>query len=183
MRIKQVTLVASVVALALAGMSGAVKAQTAESHVLTLRLPDGRIEQIRYVGDVPPTVVLAPTVPAEAVSPFALMRQMAADMDRQAAALLQSVNAADSAGFGVMPVLSGSGVCARSVQITFAGNGQAPHVVSQTAGDCGGPSHDQAAPAALPAAPVTKRPAPALVEAMAESPYPARLASGGDWQR
>jgi hypothetical protein len=151
------------------------KAQTPDVHVLTLHLPNGQVEQIRYTGKVPPNVVLAPDAMATSfapASPFALLARMSADMDRQAAVMFRTINdmaMPDGAGLGMMPVVSGPGVCTRSVQITFTGNGQAPHVVSRTAGDCG-PAQGEATPAMLPNAPVPHR-APAVIEAKAEDPY------------
>jgi hypothetical protein len=160
MLMTRVALLSGVAAVVLGGFASIANAQTQQSHVMTLRLPDGRLEQVQYVGDVPPTVVLAPAaVPSsfDSVFPIALLRQMSADMDRQAVALFQSVNGqavANAGGFGIIPAMSGPGVCSRSVQITFTGNGQAPHVVSQTTGDCGPVTHGDAAPAALPNGPV-----------------------------
>ena len=189
MLMTRVALLSGSAAVVLAGFASIANAQTQQSHVLTLRLPDGRLEQVQYVGDVPPTVVLAPVAienPFESASPFALLRQMSADMDRQAAALFQSVNmpaVVNADGFGIIPAMSGPGVCTRSVQITFTGNGQAPHVVSQTTGDCASTAHP-AAPASLPNGPVPHN-APNLVEAKADTPYvtPDLVHPVGDWQR
>lgn len=187
-------------ALLLAGYAGLAAAQTQDSgltpatHVLTLRLPDGRLEQVRYAGEVPPTVVLEPDpVPAslEPGFPFAMLRQMTAAMDREAAALIQGIDAmtASDAGadavmpvMGGMPVSSGPGVCMRSVQITFSGNGQAPHIVSRTAGDCGS-EHHQASPAVMPSVPAPKRQTPVIEASAAASPYQRLVHAVSDWQR
>ena len=40
--------------LAAAGLAGASAGELARTHILTVRLPDGSIEQIRYLGDRPP---------------------------------------------------------------------------------------------------------------------------------
>jgi len=56
----RVALLCGAAAILLAGYAGIAAAQTPETRVLTLRLPDGQVEQIRYIGDVPPTVILAP---------------------------------------------------------------------------------------------------------------------------
>jgi hypothetical protein len=175
MRTTRIALLTGTAAIILAGIAGMAKAQTPEIHVLTLRLPNGQVEQVRYTGDVPPTVILAPDARATSfapASPFALLERMSADMDRQAAAMFRSINdmtMPNAGGVGTIPVLSGPGVCARSVQITFTGNGQAPHIVSRTAGDCG-PAQGKATPATLPNAPVPHR-APAVIEAKAADPY------------
>jgi hypothetical protein len=175
MRTTRIALLTGTAAIILAGIAGMAKAQTRDVHVLTLRLPDGRVEQIRYSGDVPPTVILAPDAMATSfapVSPFALLEQVAADMERQEATMFRTINdmtGPNAGGGGIIPALSGAGVCTRSVQITFTGNGQAPHVVSRTAGDCG-PAQGKATPATLPNAPVPNR-APRVIEAKAENPF------------
>jgi hypothetical protein len=175
MRTTRIALLTGCAGIILAGIAGMARAQTPDVHVLTLRLPDGRVEQIRYTGDVPSAVVLAPDAMAKSfapASPIALLERMSADMDRQAAAMFRTINAMampNGAGLGMIPVLSGPGVCTRSVQITYTGNDQAPHVVSRTAGDCG-PAKGEATPATLPNAPVPHR-APAVIEARAEDPY------------
>jgi hypothetical protein len=145
---------------------------------MTVRLPDGQIEQIQYTGAVPPVIVMAPpAMPAGfgLGNPFAVLERMTAAMDRQAEAMLREANALaarpmpNPGGSGVIPAMSGPGVCMRSVQITFSGHDQAPRVVSQTSGDCG-PAHGEAAPAALPNAPAPAL-APRIVEARADQPY------------
>jgi hypothetical protein len=174
MRTTRIALLTGCAGIILAGIAGMARAQTPDVHVLTLRLPDGRVEQIRYTGSVPPTVVLAPDTMATSfapASPFAQLARMSADMDRQAAVMLRTINdmaMSNGAGLGMSPVMSGPGVCSRSVQITFTGNNRAPHVVSRTAGDCG-PAQSEATPATLPNAPVPHR-APAVIEAKAEDP-------------
>jgi hypothetical protein len=200
MRTPRAALLTGTAALVLVGLAGMVSAQTPESshevHVLTVRLPNGQMEQVRYTGAVPPTITLAPDVaPTSHVpgSPFAMLERMSADMDRQAAALFQALDTQPAPGaegfgptegaqgFGVVPALAGPGVCSRSVQITFMGNGQAPHVVSRTAGDCG-PTGGSAVPAALPNAPAPRH-APDVVMAKAENPYHGLVQPVGDWQR
>ncbi|WP_158926709.1 hypothetical protein [Acidisphaera sp. S103] len=185
----RVALLTGAAAIVLAGLTGMATAQTvtnpAQTHVLNVRLPNGQVEQIRYTGDVPPTVMLAPDAAMDTVmpafgpgSPFAMLQRMSADMDRQAAALFHDVGAMpmnvgpmNAGGFGVIPAMSGPGVCMRSVQVTFTGNGQAPHVVSQTSGDCG-PAHGSAAPVMLPSAPVRHGVAPDVILAKADTRTP-----------
>ncbi len=175
MRTTRLTLLTGSAAIALAGFATIAPAATPEAHVLTLRLPGGQVEQVRYAGDVPPTVVLAPQSVVTSfapAAPFALLQQISADMDRQAAALFANMTMLPSSGFGgfgLVPVMSGPGVCSRSIQITFAGTGQAPQVVSHTSGDCG-PAPAGAAPAALPNVPAPVR-VPAVIRAKADSPW------------
>lgn len=176
----RIALLAGAAGIVLAGLTGMATAQTvtnpAQTHVLNIRLPNGQVEQVRYTGDVPPTVTLAPDTAMQVVfpsfgpgSPFALLERMSADMDRRAASMFRHIDAMppNAGGFAVVPALSGPGVCMRSVQVTYTGNGQAPHVVSQTAGDCG-PTHGSTAPVMLPSAPVPHRTAPDLILAKAD---------------
>lgn len=188
MRATRIAFVSGGAAIALAGLTGMALAQAPATHVLTLRLPDGRLEQVRYAGDVPPTVILSPdaaTMPVDPVSPFALLARMSADMDRQAAALFRTfgtLTGPDARAFGVVPALSGPGVCMRSVQISFAGDGQAPHVVSRTAGDCGSAQGGKPTPAVLPNAPAPAQ-APPVIQAKAGDPGQGLVRVAGDWRR
>jgi hypothetical protein len=172
-------------AVALALYAGLAHGDPQQIHVLTLRLPGGRIEQVRYVGDVPPTVTLgsdAMTASFDPMPAFAMMDQVAAAMHRQAEALLRTINTAPEAGgAGSVPALSGPTICMRSVQVTYTGNGRAPNVVSQASGDCGS-AHDGATQAVLPNAPAPK-PAPNLVEAKNTTPYQRLVHTVGDWRR
>jgi hypothetical protein len=160
MRITRSLLVASAAAFTLGGATTLARAADHDTHVMTVQLPNGAIEQIRYTGDVAPRVVVAPGasqvafpfVAASVGDPFAMMRRISAIMDQEAAAMLQAaggmaaqpfgsptqadVGAAPFGEQGYGVIATGAGVCARSVEITYTGHGQ-PHVVSQTAGDCG----------------------------------------------
>jgi hypothetical protein len=97
-------LLAGVAAVALAGFAGPASAQSRQIHVLTVPLPGGGIEQIRYSGDVAPqvTVTPGPAALADVValptmfgpgSPFATMERVSAEMDREAAAMLRQAAA------------------------------------------------------------------------------------------
>ena len=55
MRTFQQALLAGVAA-GIVGLSGAAFAQSGKTHVMTVRLPDGGVAQIRYTGDVAPQV-------------------------------------------------------------------------------------------------------------------------------
>ncbi len=99
-------------AVALAGVTAVTAAE--RQHVMTVRLPDGSLEQIRYSGDVAPKVALGDEVPAPAAmfgfldtafgpdSPFAVMDRMSAEMDRQTDAMMRqaAVAAAQPAAAG-----------------------------------------------------------------------------------
>src|ERR1700753_2191885 len=83
-------------------IGAAAIAQIKHSHVLQVRLPDGTLEEIRYAGDTPPVVRLQPgwapaayAWPADAFgadSPFLALERISAQMDREAAALLQQAH-------------------------------------------------------------------------------------------
>jgi hypothetical protein len=155
MRLSRSLFLASAATIAIAGFAGSGLAQSQTTRVMTVRLPDGTLEQIRYSGDVQPEVVFVPRV----VSPFAMLERMSADMDRQIAAMMRAVSTMPTManpGFGFAAAESGSGVCMRSMQITYTGQGQ-PHVVSQTSGDCGAAAGGQAVPAEQPVAPLPHR--------------------------
>lgn len=113
MRNIRTTFLASATAVAIAGVAGVAAAQSADTHVMTVRLPGGGIEEIRYTGNVPPRVVVA-TEPASFTafdpissffgsdSSFARMERISAEMDREMAAMLaQSDNLATQARSGL----------------------------------------------------------------------------------
>src|SRR5579863_8308821 len=96
MRTLRTALLAGVAASAI-GLSGAALAESPQTHVMTVRLPDGGVEEIRYTGDVPPQIVFAAGPASTDVfaplpsffgpgSPFAALDRISAEMDRQAAA-------------------------------------------------------------------------------------------------
>ena len=123
----------AVVAIAVvAGFSGWAQAQSPQSsqiHMMTVRLPGGGVEEIRYAGNTPPQVAVE-TVPQVAPvrslfgagSPFAEFDRIAAEMDRQATALLQQTASLDPAALARMragsgdytyvSTLTGNGYCA-----------------------------------------------------------------------
>lgn len=195
MRIIRTILLTGAAAITLAGFAGPGSAANPQTRVLNARLPDGQVVQIEYTGNVPPTIIVAP--PAASVIPlptafeqidfgpiafdqeptFAMLRQFAAAMDRQAEAMLREANALatmpDATRPDVAPVFSDPGVCMRSVQITYSAHDRAPHVVSRSSGDCG-PLHKQAAPAAQPEA-VPLRHQPGIVEARADRADPSLI--------
>jgi hypothetical protein len=110
-----------------------------------------------------------------------MLERLRAAMDRQEAAMIRAIStmaAPESMGIGMIPVLSGPGVCARSVQITDVGDGRPPQIIARTAGDCG-PARGEAAPAGLPEAPAAK-PAPEIVQARAAEPYRGLVHQVGD---
>jgi hypothetical protein len=171
-------LLAGLASVAVAGFAGLAHAGDPGFKTMTVQLPGGGIEQIEYTGDVAPQVILSPAssvdadaapmavgLPLGASDPFAALEQISAQMDQQAAAMIDAVNAMAAgaeepgamvpASFGQMPPGSAGysyiasmtggtgGACVQSLEITAMANGQPPRVVSHASGDCGGqPSLD-----------------------------------------
>jgi len=173
MRIVRMVLLAGIAATALAGSAGA---ENKAVHTLSIQLPGGGIETIRYTGNVAPQVILAPpqmvafapAFPGFGADPvFVRLERISAEMHRQMAGMMQRaemMNAqlpgelneamlknAPGSSYSFVSTLSGSGVCMRSIQITSTPRNK-PQVVSHTSGDCKG-APDAAAPAVLPVAP------------------------------
>jgi hypothetical protein len=160
-------ILASAALLAAAGIAGSAAAHTLyrDSHVLTVRLPDGSLERIHYTGDRPPAVSF--TDPFDAAfapagdffgsgSPFAAMERITAAMDRQAEAMFQEARHFDRLAFGgpdqlnvdfrhlprgaqgysVVQTLSGNHVCTRSMKYFSQGPGEPPRIETKTSGNC-----------------------------------------------
>lgn len=182
MRKLRVSLLAGIAAVAVAGFSGWAHAQSAQLHIMTVRLPGGGIEQIEYTGNTPPQVSVSTGPAAVAAMPtlfghnslFAQMDRISAEMDRQAAALFRETAAladnpnlltetnfanmpAGSQSYSFVSTASPGGVCEQSVQITATGDGP-PQVVRHSSGNCG-PTGGAGSTIGLPAAqPPAQRP-------------------------
>jgi hypothetical protein len=202
MKLLPTTLLAGVASVALAG--------TVAAHTLTLQLPDGTTEQITYSGDVAPQISFTPPQAHPAAtpqsadwafgpqSPFALMRQIAAQMDRDADAMMrqmQEIAAQPMAGpgqpiqiditklppgtqsYSFVSTLSPRGVCSQSTEVIARGSGQKPQVITHRSGNCGlaaaGGATNVAAPDRIPA------PQPALPRAQT---YQANTADHPDYR-
>lgn len=150
---------------AVAGLTAAGALAADNSHVLTLRLPDGSQEQIRYTGDVAPRVrilsgpqafvALAPIVdPFGPGSAFAAMRRMSAAMDRNAELMLRRAQTLSAGGEGLKPVdlgtlppgargytmvstFSGGKMCTRTNEYSAAAAGRPTKILTRSSGDCG----------------------------------------------
>jgi hypothetical protein len=163
-----VPLLSSAALLAAAGLAGASAGELARTHILTVRLPDGSIEQIRYVGDLPPQIhwtqdpapLFSPGFERmDMNSPFAALDRVSAEMDREAQALLNETARLQASAFGfpdplalidsgrlapgarsfsVVSTLSGGHMCSRSVEVFPSPDGGRPRIVTRTSGDCGG---------------------------------------------
>ncbi|HUB64495.1 MAG TPA: hypothetical protein VL996_08640 [Methylocella sp.] len=100
MRTVQTSLLAGAALIVFAGVA---QSQSPGTHVLTIHLPGGGTEQIRYSGDVPPEIFLRPDA-ALADSPslfpafgpetsFEALDQISREMDQRAARLLEQAEA------------------------------------------------------------------------------------------
>ena len=154
--------------LALLGMvatGGAAVAAPDDTHALKVRLPDSRVQIVRYKGDVPPRIVVV----RRNVDPHeAMIRRMMARMEQQRIAMLRQSAAlaaqtsdkplspaalpTTSYSYHFMSSGTGKGSCTRIVQMTAASAGQEPKVVSHTTGDCSSSTK----PATQPAKPAIK---------------------------
>ena len=133
-------------------------------HQMTLQLPGGATETIRYTGEVAPKVSFVETPfaiawPAPAAfgfePTFAAFDRIAADMDRQMSALWRQAQTmanwpADgglgqaglanlgpgASAYSVVSQSFGDKVCTRVTEVTSSPNGGKPRVVSRTSGNC-----------------------------------------------
>jgi hypothetical protein len=196
MRSLKFAVLAGVAAIAVAGSSGLVEAQSPPVHVLTVQLPGGGVEHIRYAGDVAPQVVFVPGAMSaasvfEPASPFAMLDEISARMDRDLATLMQQAQAMalqplpgpdqltpavlrnlppGTMSYSFVSTISGNGVCTRTVRITASGNDAQPRVVSDSSGNCGA-APGATVPAVEPALPAPQhRPRTILVKAPIAQP-------------
>jgi hypothetical protein len=179
-------LLAGIAAAAIIGFAGLADAQSPVVHTMTVQLPGGGLETIRYTGDIAPKVVVAPAgavMPAGFMPTFTAFDQIAAQMDRQMGAMMQQINTMPMMPMMGMPDMNqlmqaaahnGGGFCAQSVSITSTGNGPAK-VVRHTAGNCGGgvlaPSGSGQAND-LEAVPQAAKPIP--IKTITSAPHPVR---------
>jgi hypothetical protein len=191
-KLRNILLIGAAV-LAAAGLAGASAGVPAKTHVLTVRLPNGSIKQIRYLGDQPPqisfdeepTLLFSPRFEwFGADSPFAVLDRMSAEMDRETAAILNEAACfRDSAllptdpltplnlgklppgarGFSVVSTLSGGHVCTRSFEYFASPDGGRPRIVTRTSGDCG-PDHRRSSPPGIRRPAEPVRYRPGLIE-------------------
>ncbi|MBS0385506.1 MAG: hypothetical protein JSS00_09170 [Proteobacteria bacterium] len=127
-------------------------------HTMTVLLPFGGTETIRYGGDVAPTVTWSDTATGKTFAAFdapfvgltdfdriaATMNQQMAALDRQIAALQREAANAPSNTVANAATGAASGFCAETVEMTQTGN-QPPHIVRHTYGACGAPTANMAA--------------------------------------
>jgi hypothetical protein len=184
MRVSLRSMLAGTAAILAVGVVTPAMAEDGHLHVLTLQMPGGGVEQIEYYGDVAPRVVLMPAsrmvaAPMMDVDPFATLNRITAMMDQQAAAMLREVEGLQgrmlpglprgASGYSFVSTMSGTGVCMRSVQITYNGGNAPPRIVSGSSGDCG-PDHRRQPPSevTVPAPAGPPRASPGTVEVRAK---------------
>jgi hypothetical protein len=159
-------LAAGAAVIAVIGVAAVASAAIDDTHVLTVRLPDGGVERILYTGDVAPKVSVRPAsqeiglVPAD--DPFdAGFDRVFADMDRRAAAMIARADAMEAdamrsgafgpsglmrtnlgglpegvRGYSVVTTIEGGKACTRRFELTSSGEGRAPKVLTSSSGDC-----------------------------------------------
>src|SRR5579864_1152310 len=103
MRIVRTALSAGAAAVLLSATCGAAVAKGPQSHVMTVRLPGGGVEEIRYSGDVAPQVTVSPEgIPVSVAWPLAMfdsdlsfagLDRISAAMDRQMNVMLRNARA------------------------------------------------------------------------------------------
>jgi hypothetical protein len=167
-------LIALAGAAAIAGTALAAKPQT---HSMDVPLPDGSVAHIKYVGDVPPKVTVAPRPLAPgawAPLPFPSfagfdrmieeMNRRAQEMARHAQEMARRAPMAGTphiAAYGnapagessttVVSVSNGGRTCTRTTEVVSQGPVKPPKVTSTVSGDCAEPGSG-AAPAPKPSA-------------------------------
>ena len=160
--------------VAVAVLAGAAVAASRDTHFLTVPLTDGSVARIEYAGDVAPRVTIVPGAEPRmgafigpAGVPFGMFDHWAADMRRQIEAMSRQMDALprrsangagpDLAAYGSMPVGStsvtvistsnGKDSCTRTTEVTSAGLGKPPKVVSNASGNCSSAPGSTAKPA------------------------------------
>lgn len=188
MRLIHASLLAGAAVLGLGAFALPAVGKDPATHEMTIQLPGGGTETIRYTGDVAPKVrfvdapfaIAWPAPVAFGFGPsFAAFDQIAADMDRQMDALwrqartmaswpadgelsqaaLENLGPGGSA-YTVVSQSVGNNFCTRMTQITSSPNGGKPKVVSRTSGNCdANPASAETAPSPASAQTIADHPA------------------------
>ena len=194
MQAKLPVILAGATAVMLAAAATPATAGSDDTHILTVQLPNGTVEQIQYTGDVAPRIVVGPVpVPVLAAvpmidpapawaTPFAALARISALLDRQEAAMLQQAAQGPGkagamppgfTGFSMVATITSDGSCQRSMQVTYFGGDAQPRTVSKSSGNCDAqpsvPVPAQLGPSASRPWPA---PAPATIEVKAHDRAP-----------
>lgn len=145
-------------------VGSAAVAATAKLHHMNVRLPDGSVAQIEYVGDVAPKVTIAPPAGQRVamIDPFAQMDRVMASMEARHRAMMAQMAAMEDAaanapqapsepgqeltaaggarqgtGYSMVSVSSSTDAngCTHTVETRSNGNG-APQVTKTSSGAC-----------------------------------------------
>jgi hypothetical protein len=157
MRPLRQTMIAGAAALALAGLGGLAAAGANRTHVLSIELPDGSVQQIRYWGDTAPIVSITPALRPlpvlptfEPFLPLGMLDRVAADLIEPDLMRIDIGRLpAGVQGYSMVSTVTSNGVCTRSVEYRANGDGKAPQVARRTSGNCGDEPNDAPAPRRL----------------------------------
>ena len=162
----RVTALAGAAALAIAGTAfAATPKRNANTHVMSVPLPDGSVARVEYTGNVAPKVTVEPRPLGEfgwtrmALPSFAGFDRMMAEMQRQSEQMIrQAQQMANRPGApGAQPYIAaysnlpagqasetvvsvnsnGRASCTRTTEVVSQGPGKPPKVTSSVTGDCG----------------------------------------------
>lgn len=202
MHAKLPVILAGAAAMMLAAAATPATAGSDDTHILTVRLPNGMTEQIQYTGDVAPRIMLDPVpvpvpVPVPAMvaamvpvfdptpawaTPFAALARISALLDRQEAAMLQHAAQGPGmaaalppgfTGFSMVTTLTNGGSCQRRMQVTYFGSDARPQTVSESSGNCDAQPSAPVPTKLGPAAPPSwLAPAPDTIEVKARDRVP-----------
>ncbi len=195
MQVSVKTILVGATAILAAAAATPARAWDSTTHVMTIKLPNGAVEHIRYTGDVPPTVMMAPA-PFTMASPFfgpdpafAALQRMSAALDAQAAVMLQQAadmprlteaqfrnQPAGATGYSFVSTFSSNGTCTRTTQVTYRGDSLAPQTVSNVSGDCGAQPAIRAVPARI------RQPAAATRTILADAAPAGAAVRQADWR-
>ncbi|HET7710219.1 MAG TPA: hypothetical protein VFK50_11935 [Sphingomicrobium sp.] len=138
-------------------LSGAAIAASQQRNILNVPLPDGSTARVEYVGDVAPKVAVIPSPRSVTLPDIGSIHQRMSDLQRRIEAMLRNMRdlrpesflagpGMNVAAFGDAPVHSssviivttsnGSKTCTRKTEVTSAGPGKAPQIVTTARGDC-----------------------------------------------
>lgn len=166
---------AAVCALAGTAIAASPKAPAANTHVMSVPLPDGSVARVEYVGNVAPKVTVEPRPFADAASPwgmafpsFAGFDRMMAEMQRQSEQMIrqaQEMARHPATATGAQPYIAsygnlpagetsttvvsysnGGSTCTRTTEVVSQGAGKAPRVTSSVSGQCGTPAAPSGGP-------------------------------------
>lgn len=184
-------------AIVAAALPAASFAASQSYHTLDVELPDGGTAQIRYVGNVPPSLTMrapqaAPVVftPSYAVetpgygapafaAPFAALERMAAMMEQQQALMLREATflseAAARDGSGLVEAADAApGACFTATRVVMVA-GQTPKMSSWRSSGCGGDARAVTATGPVRAMGPIADPANRLIDARADAGAEPRL--------